>query len=282
MRGKTTRTVMADGGSRTYVAYLPQMLDPNKPAPFVYVFHGFTMTGQAMFDITQYSAIADSDGVAMVFPDGQSGTPWSVSDNGAAICGLGAAVNNTNAVDFAFMDAMMADVQKDQCVDAKHVFATGFSMGGYMSHHIGCDRTDVRAVGPHSGGTIADLSGCKTGHVPIIIFHGLGDAVIAPGCDDPNSSAQSGFPPSATMWAKKNGCQNTYKTMAQNGSGGGNGQCYLYDGCPADGQVELCTFASMGHCWAGGSQSGQSSAFACPTYANATQIEWAFWKKYAW
>jgi poly(3-hydroxybutyrate) depolymerase len=125
-----------------------------------------------LFDITQLSAIADSDGVAMVFPDGQSGSPWNVSDNGAAICGLGAAVNNANAIDFAFMDAMMAD--------------------------------------------------------------------------------------------------------------GGNGQCYLYDGCPADGQVELCTFTGMGHCWAGGSQSGQSSSFACPTYANATQLEWAFWKKYAW
>src|SRR5580700_7484450 len=43
----------------------------------------------------------------------------------------------------------------------------------------------------------------------------------------------------ATLWAQKNGCQTTYQTMTETGSGGNNGQCYLYDGCPSDGQVEL-------------------------------------------
>jgi polyhydroxybutyrate depolymerase len=250
--------------------------------PFVYVFHGFTMSGQAMYDITQYSTLADSEpgGIALVSPDGQAGSPWNVSDNGAAVCGAGNAVNNPNTIDFAFMDAMKTDMAQDQCLDVAHTFATGFSMGGYLSHHIGCDRTDIRSVGPHSGGTIADLSGCKTGHVPAIIFHGTGDGLIGDGCDDPNGTAQVGFPPSATLWATKNGCQNTYTTIQENGAGGGTGQCYVYDGCPADGQVELCTFNGMSHGWAGGSDA--TSAFACPTYASATQLEWAFWKKYAW
>jgi hypothetical protein len=44
-------------------------------------------------------------------------------------------------------------------------------MGGYFTHHLACDRTDKKAAAPHSGGTIASLGGCKTGHVPIIIFH---------------------------------------------------------------------------------------------------------------
>ena len=48
----------------------------------------------------------------------------------------------------------------------------------------------------------------------------------------------------------------TYTTIATNGTGGGNGQCYVYDGCPADGQVELCTFDAMDHCWAGGATAG--------------------------
>src|SRR5262249_5060605 len=106
-----------------------------------------------------------------------------------------------------------------QCLDAAHVFATGFSMGGYFSHHIGCYRGDVRAVGPHSGGTIASLSSCTTGHVPAIIFHETSDPLIAPGCDDPNSPAQPGVPPSATLWAQKNGCKSTYPTVLENGSG---------------------------------------------------------------
>jgi polyhydroxybutyrate depolymerase len=282
MRSLTTRNVTVSGSNRTYLIYLPASLDPQKAVPFVFVFHGASMSGKQMHDITQYTALADSEGFGLAFPDGQGGagtlSPWNVSNAGQNVCGSGNLVNNRNAIDFAFIDAMIADAADDQCLDAAHVFATGFSMGGYLSHHIGCERTDFRAVAPHSGGTIADLSSCATGHVPIIVFHGVSDPIIPDGCDDPNGAMQSGFPPSALLWAKKNGCQNTYTTMTTNGAGGGAGQCYLFDGCPRDGQVELCTFTGMGHSWAG----GQGTTFAAPSYASATQLEWAFFKTYAW
>lgn len=291
MRGKTSRSVKVSGTDRTYIVYLPQSASPTTKLPFVYVFHGAAMNASEMFDITDYAAIADSDGVAVAFLDGQGGAgvsgmgapnPWNVSDNGAAVCGLGTFVNNgTAGVDFAFMDAVKADVEEDQCIDSAHVFASGFSMGGYFSHHIACDRTDIRAVAPHSGGTLASLSSCKTAHVPIIIFHGLSDTLIAPGCDDPGSPPySSAFPASATLWAQKNGCGTTYTTVMEGGDGGGKGQCYVYDGCPADGQVELCTFTGMGHCYASGGQG--ASNYACPTYPSATRLQWDFFKKYAW
>jgi polyhydroxybutyrate depolymerase len=290
MRGKTTRSLMVNGTSRSYVAYLPQSGSPTTAMPFVYVFHGASQDGSELFDITQYSVLADSEGIAVVFPDGQgvsSATsttqlnPWNVSDNGAAVCGNGNLVNNKNAVDFAFMDAIKTDLAQDQCLDAAHTFATGFSMGGYFTHHIACDRTDVKAAAPHSGGTLASLDTCKTGHLPIIIFHGTADPLIAPGCDDPNSSAQAGFPASATLWAQKNGCKATYATIPTDGSGGGDGQCYLYDGCPADGQVELCTFTNMEHAWAGAATCTNCIGSGA-AYASATQLEWSFFKKYAW
>jgi poly(3-hydroxybutyrate) depolymerase len=292
MRGKTARTLSVKGTTRSYIAYLPAALDATKPTPFVFVFHGAEMNAAEMVDITQYTALADQEAIAVAFLDGQqtsstAGTmaldPWNVSDDGAAVCGAGDFANNPTAdVDFAFMDAVKADVTLDQCLDAEHVFATGFSMGGYFTHHIGCDRTDVRAVAPHSGATLASLSSCKTGHVPIIIFHGTSDDLIADGCDDPNGAAQSGFPPSASLWAQKNGCKSTYSTVPEPGVSGSDGQCYVYDGCPADGQVELCTFTGMAHCWAGGGTAGGGATFACPAYASATQLEWGFFKQHAW
>jgi poly(3-hydroxybutyrate) depolymerase len=291
MRGKTSRSLMVGSTPRTYIAYLPMTGSPTTAMPFVYVFHGATQNAADMVIITQYTALADTAGIAVAFVDGQNTNsstsatalnPWNVSDNKAAVCGAGDLVNNPNAnVDFEFMDEIKADMAQDQCLDSAHTFATGFSMGGYFTHHIACDRTDIRAAAPHSGGTLASLSSCKTGHVPIIIFHGLSDPLIAPGCDDPNSSAQSGFPPSATLWAAKNGCKTTYATTQEMGMNGKNGQCYLYDGCPSDGQVELCTFTSMPHAWAG--------AAMCPgcigsgaDYVSATTLEWNFFQKYAW
>jgi poly(3-hydroxybutyrate) depolymerase len=268
---------------------LPQSASPTTPLPFVYVFHGATQTGQFLYDATEYAKLADQENIAVVFPDGQDSssaagsgslTPWNVSD-GPACCGLGTLVSNPNPVDFDFVDAMKADVSQDQCLDDKHTFATGFSMGGYFSHHIACDRPDFRAAAPHSGGTYGDLSSCKTAHMPIIIFHGQADPLIAAGCDDPTAAEQAGFPASATLWAAKNGCKTTYKAIPEMGTGGNDGQCLLYDGCPADGQVELCTFPNLSHAWAG-SPVCQGCIGSGTGFPSATQLEWAFFKKYAW
>ncbi|MFI5306675.1 MAG: hypothetical protein ACHQ53_04935, partial [Polyangiales bacterium] len=70
-RGKTSRMLMVGPDQRTFIAYLPDSANPTTPVPFVYVFHGATQTGQALYDMTEYSKIADSEGIAVVFPDGQ-------------------------------------------------------------------------------------------------------------------------------------------------------------------------------------------------------------------
>ena len=128
---------------------------------------------------------------------------------------------------------------------------------------------------------MADLSTCTTDHMPIIIFHGTSDPLIADNCDDPEAAADPTYPASATLWAMKNGCQPTYTTVPTNGAGGGAGSCFVYDGCPAGAQVEMCAFQGMSHCWAGAT-SCQSCIGTGPQYASATQLQWDFFKQYAW
>jgi len=176
--------------------------------------------------------------------------------------------------DFALLDAIEADISLDQCIDNDHVFVTGFSMGGYFSHHVGCMRDDIRAVAPHSGGTHA-LDNCSVAKKPIIIFHGKADPVIPTGCNDPESTHVANVTPAADAWAIHNGCATTYTKHSVTG-----GTCFHYDNCPTGGQVELCTFDNMAHCWAGGAQG--AGIFSCPAYEKATQLEWQFWKTYAW
>jgi polyhydroxybutyrate depolymerase len=272
-RGLSHRDVTIGGAKRTYLVYLPAGVDATAPVPLVLVFHGYTMSGQAMVDTTDFTKLADTEHIALAFPDGQggpnsTGAPWNVGTN---ICPslLGPPPQATGD-DFAFIDAMKADVHQDQCIDRDHIYVTGFSMGGYFSHHAGCMRSDVRAVAPHSGGT-HDLAGCANAKEPIIMFHGASDPVIPAGCDDPMATAVSGVEPAATAWAKHNGCSTQTTTIDVK-----NGTCTHFEGCPTGGQVEVCRFPGMGHCWAGG-----NTVAGCPTYANATQLAWQFWKTYA-
>jgi polyhydroxybutyrate depolymerase len=276
-RGLQMHSAMLGGLSRTWLAYLPSGVDTSTPLPLVVVFHGYTMSGQAMSDVTGYQAIADAQHVALAFPDGVAGpnslgAPWNVGTN---VCPSSAgAPPDATGDDLAFFDAIRADVSQDQCLDLAHVYVTGFSMGGYFTHHVGCERGDVRAVAPHSGGTHA-LDTCAVTRKPIIMFHGLSDPVIPDGCDDPSATnTPMGFTASASEWAAHNGCASTVTTMPVQG-----GRCIYYDGCPTDGQVALCTFDNMGHCWAGGVG---SSIAACGSYASATELSWEFFQKYAW
>jgi poly(3-hydroxybutyrate) depolymerase len=99
--------------------------------------------------------------------------------------------------------------------------------------------------------------------------------LITPGCNDPDANPVGTTVPAATAWAQRNGCDLTSTTVTVT-----NGTCRVYDNCPDGGQVELCTFPGMGHCWAGGAAS--AGIYSCPTYADATAIEWQFFKQYAW
>ena len=277
-RGAERRTLQVGGVARTVVVYVPTTLDPGAVVPLVIVHHGFTMSGQAMRDVTGYADLADREGFVVAFPDGQGGpdsldAPWNV---GANVCpSLYGEVPVASGDDFAFLDAIKADVAAEQCLDPAHFYVSGFSMGGYFAHHAGCMRDDVRAIAPSSGGTHA-LDGCSEARKPVLIVHGDADDVIPAGCDLPGATdTPSGFTPSAAAWAAHNGCSDRTRTTEVE-----KGSCVAYEDCPAGGQVTACTMHGMGHCWAGGTK--DSSGNGCPGFASATELEWSFFKTYAW
>jgi polyhydroxybutyrate depolymerase len=280
MRGLSQRSIQVGATTRTYEVYLPDGLDPTVPIPFVFVHHGYLSSSDEIRVITSYVALADTEKFGVVFPDGEGGPdafapPWNIGSN---VCPAKTGVTpQGDGDDFGFLDAMKADVALDQCLDEAHLFITGFSMGGYFVHHAACMRTDFRGAAPHSGGT-HDLSACADGPIPIIIFHGTSDGVIPDGCDDPAATdTPSGVTPSALAWAVHDGCAPTASTKMTVK----NGTCELFDGCPKGGQVELCTFDGMGHCWAGGA-SPDGKPYPCADFESATMLEWNFWKAYAW
>lgn len=268
-RGKSTQTLTAADTERAFVLYESAKLDAKKPAPLVIVPHGFTMTGEAMYTITGYDKIADREGLVVAYPDGQLLTPWYV---GTEICGLGGFVGAGTDIDQDFVNEIIKFVDDDQCVDRDHIYITGFSMGGYFSHETACVNPAFRAAGPHSGGT-HDLSGCAAKKKPVIIFHFKSDALISYDC----------AVDARDKWVDHNGCNPSGPDVTTVKGG----TCEYYKGCPTGGQVALCSFDESetgvgelitGHAWSGGT----ADPFGIPQTESATELGWAFFKKYAW
>lgn len=261
LRGKSNQMLSAGGLSRTFIYYAPADLSPNEPAPVVIVAHGYLQSGQAMHDLTQYQRVADREGFVVMYPDGEpaSAGPWNV---GVGACPSTLLLLPTaTGDDQAFIDAMLDFADADQCVDREHVFVTGFSMGGYFANETGCLRSDIAAIGPHSGGS-HDLTACPVVRKPVILFHGMSDGLIPVSC---GTEARE-------RWVIHNGCGTEVESVAVTG-----GHCEYSKGCPADGQVALCLFDGMDHGWAGG-----QGSYGFPAYESASELGWAFFEKYAW
>lgn len=273
--GRSDELVMVGPFPRSFVYYAPAGLDPNVPVPVVVAAHGFTMSGDMMFNITGYAEIADREKFVVLFPDGDPDSigPWNVGDG---ICGLGAFVAGLGS-DQDFIDAMLAFVEQDRCIDRSHLFITGFSMGGYFANETGCLRSEFRAIAPHSGGS-HDLTLCPTQRKPAIIHHFVDDLLIGYDC---GVEARD-------RWVQRNGCS----PLAPEVETVQGGQCEYYRDCPADGQVAFCSYQVppegggeliLGHAWSGGAQNAPSGgSFAIPGTESASELTWKFWKKYAW
>jgi polyhydroxybutyrate depolymerase len=241
--GNTTRTY----GDRQYIVHIPPMADPNAALPVVVVYHGAGGKGADMQQATGFDIVADWSGVITVYPTGQAGNaPWNVGRN---VCPPGNFVSTT-ADDVGYLEAMLDDIENDQCLDRARVFVTGFSMGGYMSNQLGCQlgRARLRAIAPHSGGTYS--GDCEGGALPVLLLHGDADSLINYRC---GTQARD-------YWVDRNGCSPEYDTWDVTG-----GQCQFHRGCPRDAPVVLCTFYGMDHAWA-----------YPPMYESSSLLIWSF------
>jgi polyhydroxybutyrate depolymerase len=234
---------------RAYIVHIPELVYPEQATPVLFAFHGAGGRGADMQTGTGFDIIADQELFIAVYPDGATGNaPWNVGKN---VCPPGNLVS-TNNDDIAYFDAMLDAIEQDQCIDRKHVFVTGMSMGGYFSHELGCKlgNSRLRAIAPHSAGTHSGE--CNGTPLPVLMLHGDSDSLINYRC------AQN----ARDYWVDRNGCSAEVDTLDITG-----GHCDFNRDCPKDGPVVLCTFNGLDHAWA-----------YPPMYDHSSWIIWTFFK----
>jgi len=191
---------------RTYHLRVPRSYDPNRAYPIIFRWNGSGGNGLSGGLGIEYSSKYNA---IVVGADGLNNN-WS----------------NTDSIDLLFFDQMLETISKQYCIDRNRVFSYGFSVGGYFTNLLACERGDVlRASAAIAGG----LSGnnCK-GKVAAWFLHDQDDNAI------PIAEGKAARDRAIAI----NGCSTN--TVDE-----GNG-CVRYQGCNAA-PVVWCESKGIGH-----------------------------------
>ena len=246
--GSSTLSVIVDGHARTVVVHVPRGYTGSTKVPLVLNLHGSGSDARQQERFTAMDATADAHGFLVAYPQGfipeGSGFDWNVP--GASLVG-GRKVPTGAADDVAFIAQLVANLEQRYCVDARMVYASGFSGGGRLVSALACDDSGVfAAVGVVSGLRHPQPCPAKRA-VPIVAFHGTADPV------DPYGGHGQAYwtysvPVAAHDWAVQEQCAAKPATSHP----AHTVELVRYTGCGDGSTVELYTIAGEGHEWPGG------------------------------
>ena len=244
----TTIPITAAGLQRRYVLNIPTNYDNSHPYTLVVTIHARDGNDIQMYNWQYYGLLPQSNNTAIfAAPNGQmNGAPCSGTGVGESGCGW----PNPNGQDMALMDAVVAQVEENFCVDTHHIYATGWSYGASMSYEVGCERPlggtgsatwGVRAIAIYSG---AQMSGsCKPSTSnPVAYYesHGTCDSVLSydgtSRCS--TQTGEAGGVGLAKNWATADGCTWQIPTKVTSGTH----VCTKMAGCKSGYPVEFCSF----------------------------------------
>lgn len=227
------------GIQRSYVLHLPPAVPP---AGLVINLHGAGMTGAQQAGLTNYDAIADQYGFAVVYPDG---IDLSWAD------GRGASIPDRQGVDdVGFLSALINRLSGDLGIPPGRVFVTGMSAGAFMANRLACDRADlVSAVAPVAGTLGATVPCAPSRPVSVLQMHGTGDEVVpfggGPMVGRGGPSEIVSAPTLAERWRQADGCPGPFVIQAA----AGPVQRSDTAGCSGGTEVALIRIDGGGHVW---------------------------------
>jgi len=157
----------------TYLLHVPEGL-PDRPVPLMLALHGLLGNGAQFARQSEWTRFADEGKFIVAFPTGP--LRWDATEGSR---------------DVDFLRRVVTEIAAQRCVDARRIWVTGHSYGGFMTQRLACEAGDLFAAGAVvSGGNItmpvvggpcdAGASGGPEGYepVPLGFWHGTADAVV--------------------------------------------------------------------------------------------------------
>jgi polyhydroxybutyrate depolymerase len=139
--------------------------------PVLIALHGGGGKAQQMERNTKFDDLAEKEGFIVIYPESFGGY-WN---DGRGVEFMRAQKENIN--DVKFIKSLVENTAKEHKIDAGRVFATGISNGGFMSHRLANEASDVIAgIAPAVGGLAPAIAEKFKPEFPASILIVQGDA----------------------------------------------------------------------------------------------------------
>ena len=129
--GLETNSILVNQTTRTYLTYWPSVT--SGLVPVIIDFHGGAGTAEAQYITSNFTEIADREGIFIIYPqaDVRTGSVWNTlhSDEGNKVA---------NVDDFGFVSAIIESLDSNPDIDTSKIYVSGYSNGAAMAYQIAC------------------------------------------------------------------------------------------------------------------------------------------------
>lgn len=279
-----TINITFDGVARNFIVYLPSGYNNSGKMPLIFAIHGGSGTPEGMINIANFKTIADRDKVVLVYPEGVQKN-WND--------GRPTAPNQLGINDVGFFNQMCDYMINNYSVDAKKIYATGISNGGFMSTRLGCELSNRIAAIAVNAATIEATTiapNCKPNRpVPALYIHGttdplvpfLGGQITAGGTA--GGTILSHFQ-AIDKWVTINGCNPTptVTDLPDIANDGTTIKQRVYSGGANGSEVVSYVVLNGGHTWPQGYQYLNEAIIGKTSQdMNACEVIWTFFKRFS-
>lgn len=234
-----SRSVTVDGTERTYLLALPEGLERRTAMPLIVSLHGFGGSAAELEEKTRLGERGADRGSIVATPDAL-GPPnrWNFDRR------------PSGPDDYAFIDALVADLAEQYCTDPDRTFVAGSSNGAAFAGLLACSEPYRFAAVAMVIATVP--SACPETVLPAVItIRGTADTHVP----------YEGTPAMVAAYADRYGCEQPPMTETPHEGV----ERTRYTGCRSGSEVVLDAIVGGTHAWPGGTGSepaGHASARA--------------------
>ncbi len=259
-------TIMHDGLTRDYRLHLPTNYVEGDELPLVFNLHGYTSQAIEQEFYTSMSTVADNNNFIVCHPNGINNA-WVVGFQG-----------ESNVDDVGFIDALIDELSSLYSINARKIYSTGMSNGGYMSFKLACELPNrIAAIASVTGSMVpGEQNSCNPGRaIPVMQIHGTADPTV------PYAGAVHALATETLVdwWVNNNGCA-TEPAVTDvpdiDTEDGCTAELYEYTSCNDNTKVEFYKVTGGEHTWPG---AGFIIGVTNQDFI-ASQVIWDFFKQY--